>query len=492
MASSSSSSAAVEAALLVAAALLLVLGVAADAEALSLDQYEKRCPEAEAAVTAAVRQAMAKDRTVAAGLLRMHFHDCFVRQQQHKQLAAATDSDRSIHDMAAAARQGCDASVLLDSTANVTAEKAGPPNVSLHAFYVIDNAKAALEALCPGVVSCADILALAARDAVALSGGPSWVVPVGRRDGRVSLAADTSTLPGPRASFEQLKQAFHARGLSTKDLVVLSGGHTLGFAHCSSFQDRIHPKAQRQQDPSLSPSFAASLRRACPANNTARAAGSGLDATSAAFDNTYYRMLQGGRGLLASDEALLTHPKTRAWVALYAASQEAFFRAFAKSMLRMGGLNGGDEDYVPTVFDNFSANVVVDGSTVNLGLWDTAGQEDYNRLRPLSYRGADVFLLAFSLISKASYENWIPELRHYAPGVPIILVGTKLDLRDDKQFFVDHPGAVPISTAQGEELRKLIGAAAYIECSSKTQQVVPFFSFPAQDASLSSLAVHAY
>ncbi|KAF7817656.1 rac-like GTP-binding protein RAC1 [Senna tora] len=142
-------------------------------------------------------------------------------------------------------------------------------------------------------------------------------------------------------------------------------------------------------------------------------------------------------------------------------------------------------DYVPTVFDNFSANVVVDGSTVNLGLWDTAGQEDYNRLRPLSYRGADVFILAFSLISKASYENvakkvislneknlWIPELRHYAPGIPIILVGTKLDLRDDKQFLMDHPGAVPITTAQGEELRKLIGAPAYIECSSKTQQNV--------------------
>ncbi|KAG6596252.1 Rac-like GTP-binding protein ARAC1, partial [Cucurbita argyrosperma subsp. sororia] len=133
-------------------------------------------------------------------------------------------------------------------------------------------------------------------------------------------------------------------------------------------------------------------------------------------------------------------------------------------------------DYVPTVFDNFSANVVVNGSTVNLGLWDTAGQEDYNRLRPLSYRGADVFILAFSLISKASYENvskkWIPELKHYAPGVPIVLVGTKLDLRDDEQFFIDHPGAVPISEAQGEELRKLIGAPAYIECSSKTQQNV--------------------
>ncbi|KAH7576169.1 hypothetical protein JRO89_XS01G0005900 [Xanthoceras sorbifolium] len=88
------------------------------------------------------------------------------------------------------------------------------------------------------------------------------------------------------------------------------------------------------------------------------------------------------------------------------------------------------QDYVPTVFDNFSANVMVDGQTVNLGLWDTAGQEDYNRLRPLSYRGADVFLLAFSLISRPSYENiskkWVPELRHYAPSVPIVLVGTKL------------------------------------------------------------------
>nr|KYP68852.1 Rac-like GTP-binding protein 7 [Cajanus cajan] len=135
-----------------------------------------------------------------------------------------------------------------------------------------------------------------------------------------------------------------------------------------------------------------------------------------------------------------------------------------------------NKDYVPTVFDNFSANVVVDGSIVNLGLWDTAGQEDYNRLRPLSYRGADVFLLAFSLVSKASYENiskkWISELRHYAPIVPIVLVGTKLDLREDKQYLIDHPGATLITTSQAKELKKTIGAAMYIECSSKTQQNV--------------------
>ncbi|XP_022999535.1 rac-like GTP-binding protein ARAC7 isoform X2 [Cucurbita maxima] len=133
-------------------------------------------------------------------------------------------------------------------------------------------------------------------------------------------------------------------------------------------------------------------------------------------------------------------------------------------------------DYIPTVFDNFSANVSVDGNIVNLGLWDTAGQEDYSRLRPLSYRGADVFVLAFSLISRASYENilkkWMPELRRFAPNVPIILVGTKLDLREDRRYANEQMGYDIITSSQGEELRKQIGASAYIECSSKTQQNV--------------------
>ncbi|XP_071742329.1 rac-like GTP-binding protein ARAC7 [Rutidosis leptorrhynchoides] len=133
-------------------------------------------------------------------------------------------------------------------------------------------------------------------------------------------------------------------------------------------------------------------------------------------------------------------------------------------------------DYIPTVFDNFSANVAVDGRIVNLGLWDTAGQEDYSRLRPLSYRGADIFVLAFSLMSRASYENvlkkWMPELRRFAPNVPVVLVGTKLDLRDDKGCLADHMTSDAITYAEGEELRKQIGAVAYIECSSKTQQNV--------------------
>uniref|UniRef100_A0A0D9Y5K7 Uncharacterized protein n=1 Tax=Oryza glumipatula TaxID=40148 RepID=A0A0D9Y5K7_9ORYZ len=145
-----------------------------------------------------------------------------------------------------------------------------------------------------------------------------------------------------------------------------------------------------------------------------------------------------------------------------------FLSVLALSSLRL------DLDYIPTVFDNFSANVSVDGSVVNLGLWDTAGQEDYSRLRPLSYRGADVFILSFSLISRASYENvqkkWMPELRRFAPGVPVVLVGTKLDLREDRAYLADHPASSIITMEQGEELRKLIGAVAYIECSSKTQR----------------------
>jgi len=133
-------------------------------------------------------------------------------------------------------------------------------------------------------------------------------------------------------------------------------------------------------------------------------------------------------------------------------------------------------DYIPTVFDNYSANVMVDNKPINLGLWDTAGQEDYDRLRPLSYPQTDVFLVCFSLISPSSYENvktkWIPEITHHCPDAPVLLIGTKLDLRDNPETIskLRERGLSPISNSQGQALMKDIKAARYIECSALQQK----------------------
>jgi len=133
-------------------------------------------------------------------------------------------------------------------------------------------------------------------------------------------------------------------------------------------------------------------------------------------------------------------------------------------------------EYIPTVFDNYSANVMVDGKPINLGLWDTAGQEDYDRLRPLSYPQTDVFLVCFSVISSSSFENvktkWVPEIQHHAPNVPIVLVGTKSDLRKDdntiKQLNSRQQSMVTIE--DGQRMAKEIGAVNFLECSALTQE----------------------
>jgi len=129
-----------------------------------------------------------------------------------------------------------------------------------------------------------------------------------------------------------------------------------------------------------------------------------------------------------------------------------------------------------TTFDNFSANIIVDNKPINLGLWDTAGQEDYDLLRPLSYPQTDVFLVCFSIVSPASFEKvkakWYPEITHHCPNVPIIVVGTKSELREDKTTIerLAAKNLAPITRKQGLELQEEIGAAKYLECSALEQK----------------------
>jgi Ras-related C3 botulinum toxin substrate 1 len=133
-------------------------------------------------------------------------------------------------------------------------------------------------------------------------------------------------------------------------------------------------------------------------------------------------------------------------------------------------------DYIPTVFDNYCANVMVNGKPINLNLWDTAGQEDYDRLRPLSYPHSDVFLVCYSIVSPASFENirnkWYPEVKHHCPDVPIILVGTKSDLRGDQKLLrqLSAKGIDLVSESDAAALGKEIGAVEVMECSALTQE----------------------
>uniref|UniRef100_M1B6G3 peroxidase n=1 Tax=Solanum tuberosum TaxID=4113 RepID=M1B6G3_SOLTU len=186
-----------------------------------------------------------KEKDIAAALLRMHFHDCFVK--------------------------GCDASILLDG---LTSERKAVPNSSVRGFGLIDAIKEALEAECQGLVSCADIISMATRDAVVLAGGKWYDVETGRRDGDVSLASNVN-LPAATISVSDSIKLFASKNLTQYDMVYLLGGHTVGIARCSLFKDRIYNfNKTGGPDPSMSPWLLAELKDKCPR-------------ISLIFDNTY-------------------------------------------------------------------------------------------------------------------------------------------------------------------------------------------------------------
>ncbi|KAG0589605.1 hypothetical protein KC19_1G033100 [Ceratodon purpureus] len=276
----------------------LSLGVNAN---LNYDYYKSSCPKVESIIYQEISKAYYKDNTVAPGILRLIFHDCFVR--------------------------GCDASILL---AGPNTERAAVQNIGLHGFEAIDAAKAAVEKACPGVVSCADILAYASRDTVKLTRGMGWKVPAGRKDGKVSLASDPpQNLPPATFTSAQLVSNFAAKGLSAKQMVDLSGSHTIGVTHCVQLRDRIFTVI----DKTMPKSLLADLQKKCPTQATPTALV--IDRYSVnKFDTAYFSNIASGYGLMTSDQDLYRDSKTRPYVVANL-KQSTFDKNFANAMVAM-------------------------------------------------------------------------------------------------------------------------------------------------------------
>ncbi|XP_021299042.1 peroxidase 55-like [Herrania umbratica] len=280
---------------------------------LSENFYSNSCPNLETIVKQEVSTKFSQTIVTIPATLRLFFHDCFV--------------------------EGCDASVIIASP-NGDAEKDAQDNLSLagDGFDTVIKAKQAVERQCPGIVSCADILALAARDVVVLAGGPSWEVELGRRDGLVSKASNVAgNLPEPEFNLVQLNTMFARHNLTQFDMIALSGAHTVGFSHCNRFANRLYSfSSSSPVDPTLDPNYAQELMQACPRNVDPSIAINMDPETPQTFDNVYYQNLVAGKGLFTSDEVLFTDPASEPTVNDFATNPGNFNGAFITAMRKLG------------------------------------------------------------------------------------------------------------------------------------------------------------
>ncbi|KAL3515573.1 hypothetical protein ACH5RR_022475 [Cinchona calisaya] len=279
--------------------------------------YENSCPDAETVVRNVVGEAAATNQNVAPHLLRLHFHDCFV--------------------------QGCEGSILIKNSP--TAEKEAFGHQGLQGFDVIEKAKAQLEAACPGVVSCADIVALAARDAIVLANGPSYQVETGRRDGMVSDKSLADNMPDVTDSIEVLKAKFQQKGLTPKDLVVLSAAHTIGTTACFFMTNRLYNfSSNGGSDSSINPQFLPELTRTCPKNGDVNVRLSMDRGSEQRFDNQILKNIREGFAVLQSDASLYEDAATRSVVDSYFGFFAPFIGPlfeddFAAAMIKMGRID---------------------------------------------------------------------------------------------------------------------------------------------------------
>ncbi|KAL6494564.1 Peroxidase N1 [Orobanche gracilis] len=292
--------------------------------------YKNTCPRAESIVRQTIERHYKSNPTVAPGLLRMHFHDCFVH--------------------------GCDGSILINGTGS---ERSAGPNLLLRGFDAIDDAKQQLEKTCPGVVSCADIVALAARDSVVLTSkhnSISWSVPTGRRDGRISQATDTNNLPNFRDNVTVQIQKFQAKGLNIRDLVALVGAHTIGTSACQFFSYRLYNfTTAGGPDPTIDRKFLPTLRNLCPSGGNGSVRVELDNRSGTRFDDTFFAKLRAGRGVLESDQRLWGDSSTsnvlRQFLGVRGLHRLTFESEFEKSMVKMSmvGVKTGSQGEIRKV-----------------------------------------------------------------------------------------------------------------------------------------------
>ncbi|EOA15534.1 hypothetical protein CARUB_v10004951mg [Capsella rubella] len=304
--------------------------------------YRESCPRAVKIVRNSMRRMYHAKSSIAPSLVRLVFHDCFIG--------------------------GCDASVLLDSDKSFLSEKEAAPNLSLKGFDVIDSIKSELEEVCPGVVSCADIIVLAARESVELTGGPSYFLKTGRRDSMVAFKeAAGRELPAPTANLSTILSSFASRGFTPRETVALLGAHSIGITHCNFFQERLYNfSGTGKADPELNPRFLQDLKTKCPfaastssaspyaadsstrslhASNSQDMVNSNVDkVVDLSFDNEggndgfgvrYYKGLLHKKGVMFSDSQLMAKEETEKWVRQYASDKHRFRKDFSMAMTKL-------------------------------------------------------------------------------------------------------------------------------------------------------------
>ncbi|TVU31637.1 hypothetical protein EJB05_23332, partial [Eragrostis curvula] len=296
------------------AALVVLLASAASCRGqLANNYYAGKCnASVETIIHDAVKARMVWDRRIVAGLLHMQFHDCFVA--------------------------GCDASLLLDGP---NTEKTAIQNGQLFGYDLIDEIKTELEQACPGVVSCADIIIAATRDAVGMAGGPSYQVQLGRRDGTVSQAWMAGALPSPSVDIPTAINMFAKKGFNSFDMAILMGAHTVGVTHCSVISDRLYNfNGTGLPDPAMDPTYVWILTTfACPKNPTFDNIVFLDDPSSIlVVDKSYYQQIINRRGVLAVDQALGDHSST-AWMVNFLATTDFFPSMFSYALNKLAALD---------------------------------------------------------------------------------------------------------------------------------------------------------